>query len=304
MTATAIATPPTATPAPVALTRRYRSKWTHRRVMLRVLRYLALLPIVLFAVIPFYWMLVTATTPAAETFSLSPSFWPKAFTLDNFVSVLTSTANPFGQQFLNTVIVSLSATLLAMIFGLSGAYALARLPFKGRGPLGTSVILLQFFPGVLLVIPLFVVLSRLGLTNSLLGLSIAYTTLTLPFMIWILRGYLQSLPVEIEEAARIDGCSYIGVVLRVVIPTIAPALAVVATLAFVSAWNEYLLALVLVNDPNMQVLGVGLTSFASEYTTDFPGLFSMATFTTLPVVLVFLVFQKGLVGGLSAGAVK
>lgn len=301
---TSTKTPPNATVATTESPRRYRSRWPRRRVTLRVLRYVALLPIVLFAVIPFYWMLVSAITPASDTFSIKPSLWPKAFTLDNFVSVLTSTTNPFVQQFLNTVIVSLAATVLAMILGLSGAYALARLPFKGRSALGTGVILLQFFPGVLLVIPLFVVLSRLGLTNSLVGLAIAYTTLTLPFTIWILRGYLQSLPVEIEQAARVDGCSSIGVVVRVVIPTMAPALAVVATLAFVSAWNEYLLALVLVNNPNMQVLGVGLTSFASQYTTDFPGLFAMATLTTLPVVLVFLIFQKALVGGLSAGAVK
>jgi ABC-type glycerol-3-phosphate transport system permease component len=249
-------------------------------------------------------MLCTAATPTADAFSLSPSLWPTVLTFDNFVRVVSSTTNPFVQQFLNTVLVSLAATALAMIFGLSGAYALARLSFRGRGTLGTGIILLQFFPGVLLVIPLFVVLSRLGLTNSLVGLAIAYTTLTLPFTIWILRGYLQSLPVEIEDAARVDGCSYIGVIVRIVIPTIAPALAVVATLAFVSSWNEYLLALVLVNKPGMQLLGVGLTSFASQYGTDFPGLFAMATLTTIPVVLVFLVFQRSLVGGLSAGAIK
>jgi len=288
----------------LAFVPRYRSRWNAKRVVARVLRYLALLPIVIFAVLPFYWMLCTAATPTADAFSLSPSLWPTVLTFDNFVRVVSSTTNPFVQQFLNTVLVSLAATALAMIFGLSGAYALARLSFRGRGTLGTGIILLQFFPGVLLVIPLFVVLSRLGLTNSLVGLAIAYTTLTLPFTIWILRGYLQSLPVEIEDAARVDGCSYIGVIVRIVIPTIAPALAVVATLAFVSSWNEYLLALVLVNKPGMQLLGVGLTSFASQYGTDFPGLFAMATLTTIPVVLVFLVFQRSLVGGLSAGAIK
>jgi len=291
------------TDSSMAATQRRRSRGRRRGVTYG-LRYLALLPIVLFGILPFYWMLRTAFTPRGEAFSTSPSLLPHSLTVDNFVRVLTSTTNPFVQQFVNTVVVSLIATLLALIIGLTGAYALARLPFRGRGSIGTGLILMQFFPPVLLAIPLFVVLSRLGLSNSLGGLSIAYTTLTLPFTIWILRGYLQSLPVEIEDAARVDGCSYLGVLMRVVLPTIAPALAVVATLAFVNSWNEYLLALVLVNDPGKQVLGIGLTSYVSQFGTDYPGLFAMAAMTTIPVVLVFLIFQRALVGGLSAGAVK
>lgn len=275
-----------------------------RRGTLVGLRYLALLPILIFSILPFFWMLRTAFTPPADTFSTSPTLVPHAVTVQNFVRVLTSATNPFPRQFLNTVVVSLLATVFAIILGLSGAYALGRMSFRGRGTLGVSVILVQFFPHVLLAIPLFVVLSKLGLTDSLAGLVIAYTMLTLPFTIWVLRGYLQSLPVEIEDAARVDGCSYVGVLIRIVIPTIAPALAVVATLAFVNSWNEYLLALVLVNNPRNQVLGIGLTSYVTQYSSDYPGLFAMATIATVPVVLVFLIFQRALVGGLSAGAVK
>jgi len=282
---------------------RRRSRRTRRGVIL-ALRYLALLPILLFAIIPFWWLLRTAITPQRDAFSTHPTLLPHSFTMANFVRVVNNPVNPFVQQFVNTVIVALAATLLSLIIGLTGAYALGRLRFRGRQTLGVSVIMVQFFPHILLAIPLFIVLSRLGLTDSLAGLIIAYTTLTLPFTIWVLRGYLQALPVEIEDAARVDGCSYLGVIVRIVIPTIAPALAVVATLAFVSAWNEYLLALVLVNNPNRQVLGIGLTSYVTQYTTDYPGLFAMATLTTLPVVLVFLIFQRALVGGLAAGAVK
>jgi N,N'-diacetylchitobiose transport system permease protein len=296
----------TIAPAAKAITQTsvVRKRRNGRRAVGYTLRYLALLPIIVFSIGPFFWMLRTAFTPASETFSLTPSFLPQHITFDNFVRVVTSATNPFVQQFGNTFIVAISATFLALVIGLTGAYALARLSFRGRGPLAMGMILVQFFPPVLLVIPLFVVLSHIGLSNSLVGLIIAFTTLTLPFTIWILRGYLLSLPVEIEDAARVDGCSYLGVLFRVVLPAVAPALAVVATLSFINSWNEYLLALVLVNDPDKQVLGIGLTSFASQFATDFPGLFAMAVITTLPVLIVFLVFQRAIVGGLSTGAVK
>lgn len=291
------------TPRDLSDRARRRARRT-RRATGFALRYLALLPILVFALFPFYWMVRTAVASRTDAFSLDPSILPTSFTLSSFVRVTTNPINPFVTQLINTVIVSLSATLLAMIVGLSGSYALARLRFRGREGLGASVILVQFFPGVLLAIPLYIVLSHLGLSNSIAGLAIAYTTLTLPFTVWILRGYMQSLPVEIEDAARVDGCSYVGLLIRIVVPTIAPALAVVATLAFVNSWNEYLLALILINDADKQVIGVALTTFVTEYGSDYPGLFAMATLVSVPVVLVFLIFQKALIGGLAAGAVK
>ena len=132
----------------------------------------------------------------------------------------------------------------------------------------------------------------------------AYSTVTLPFVVWLLRGYFLSIPHELEDAARIDGCSYLGVLFRIVFPIAAPGIAASATLAFVHAWNEFQFAYVLINDTEKRVLAVGLSSYVEQFTTDYSGLFAMATLTTLPVVIVFMVFQRYLVGGLAAGAVK
>lgn len=143
------------------------------------LRFILIIPIAVFAITPFLWMIRTALTNQADTFTTTPSLWPTNITFDNFIRVLTdSDNNPFGQQFLNTLLIALGASLLAVVVGLSGAFALARIPFKGRSSIGIGIIMVQFFPPVLLAIPLFLVLSNLGISNSLIGLIIAYTALT------------------------------------------------------------------------------------------------------------------------------
>lgn len=253
---------------------------------------------------PFIWMLRTALTPQMEAFSLTPTILPATWTLENFQRVLTSPTIPFLTQFRNSLIVSVGTTALVIVAGTWGAYALARFRFRGRNAFGISLLLIQLFPGILLIIPLFVVLANLHLTNSLFGLILSYSTLQLPFAVWLLRGYFISLPHEVEDAARVDGSGYLGVLFRIVLPTAAPGIAAAATLAFVSSWNEFLFAYVLINDADKRVLAVGLSSYIDQFLTDYSGLFAMATLTTLPVVIVFMLFQRYLVGGLAAGAVK
>ena len=157
--------------------------------------------------------------------------------------MIVSPTLPFGRYFLNSALVSLGTTALVLVAGSWGAYALARLEFKGRRTFGISLLLIQLFPAVLLVIPLFVVFAQVGLVNNLLGLVVAYTTFNLPFVTWLLRGYFLSIPRELEDAARIDGCSYLGVLFRIVLPMAAPGLAAVATLAFVQLLERVLLRL-------------------------------------------------------------
>lgn len=256
------------------------------------------------ALFPFLWMLRTALAPAKESFALRPKVIPSALTLDNLVRVITSPQVPFLKYFQNSVVVSVGTTLLVLIVGAWGAYALARLKFRGQRAFGVSLLLIQMFPGILLIIPLYVILAKLGMINNFVGLAVAYTTLNLPFVVWLLRGYFLSIPSEIEDAARIDGCTYFGVLWRVVLPLAAPGLAAVATLAFVNSWNEFLIAYVLINDDGQKVLSIGLASYVDQFTTDYSGLFAMATLTTLPVVIVFMVFQRYLVGGLTNGSVK
>ncbi|WP_433236096.1 carbohydrate ABC transporter permease [Actinomadura nitritigenes] len=275
-----------------------------RRSVLKIFRWAAILLLLAFALAPFLWMIRTALSPKGEAYQAHPGLLPSHVTLGNFQRVVTSSTNPFARQFLNTLLVSTLTAVLSLVLGLSGAYALARMRFRGRTASSVLILLIQLFPPVLLAIPLFVVLNRLHLSDSLIGLVIAYSTINVPFTVWVLRGYLESLPADMENAARVDGCTTFGVLYRIVVPVMTPALAAVGVLAFVNAWNEYLLALVLVNDPDKQVLGVGLTSYVSQFATDLPGLFAMATLTSLPVVLLFLFLQRRLVSGLSAGAVK
>lgn len=292
-----------ANPAP-PVPRNLRQRRRILRLTWIVVSYLIILFFAVIALFPFFWMVRTALAPVKDSFSLRPKLWPSQLTLDNIIQVITSPNVPFGRYFQNSIIVSVSTTILVIIVGSWGAYALARLNFKGRRTFGASLLLIQMFPGVLLIIPLYVILTRLGLTNNFLGLTIAYTTINLPFVVWLLRGYFLSIPGELEDAARIDGCTYFGALWRIVLPLAAPGLAAVATLAFVNSWNEFLIAYVLINDDSQKVLSIGMASYIDQFTTDYSGLFAMATLTTLPVVLVFMVFQRYLVGGLTAGSVK
>ena len=256
------------------------------------------------AVFPFLWMLRTAVTPAADAFSLTPSLVPTRLTAAHLIRVVTAPNVPFVRYFLNSCLVAFSTTALVVVLGSWGAYALARLDFRGKRTFGFALLLIQMFPGVLMIIPLFVVFSRLGLVDNFLGLVVAYTTGSLPFVVWLLRGYFLSIPRELEDAARIDGATYLGTLFRIVIPLAAPGLAAVATLAFVHAWNEFFFAYVLISDEQKKVLSIGLASYVEQFTTDYGGLFAMASLTTLPVVALFMVFQRYLVGGLTTGSVK
>ena len=253
---------------------------------------------------PFLWMLRTAFTPQRETFSLNPTIIPDTWTLSNFERVITSPNIPFVTMFWNSVIVSFGTTALVIVAGTWGAYALARFSFKGSNAFSLTLLMIQLFPGVLLIIPLFVVLARVNLTDSLIGLILSYSTLQLPFAVWLLRGYFVSLPREVEDAARVDGSGHLGVLFKIVLPTAMPGIAAAATLAFVSSWNEFLFAYVLINSASKRVLAVGLSAYIDQFSIDFPGLFAMASLTTIPIVLVFMFFQRYLVGGLASGAVK
>lgn len=265
---------------------------------------LLILAFVVVALFPFIWMLRTAFTPNGDAFSLTPSLLPTRFTFENLTRVVTSPNVPFVRYFLNSCLVAFSTTSLVVLLGSWGAYALARLSFRGRRTFGLSLLFIQMFPGILMIIPLFIIFTKLGLVNSFLGLIVAYTAGSLPFTVWILRGYFLSIPREMEDSARIDGCTYLGTLFRIVLPLSAPGLAAVATLAFVHAWNEFFFAYVLIDNDTKYVLSIGLATYVQQFTTDYGGLFAMASLTTLPVVAIFLVFQRYLVGGLTTGSIK
>ncbi|MHB8618617.1 MAG: carbohydrate ABC transporter permease [Chloroflexota bacterium] len=265
--------------------------------------YVAVAVLATVALFPFFWMLRTALTPVAHAYSLHPTLWPRSLTWNNFSRVLTSPTIPFGTYFRNSLIVSTAATVLVILAGSWGAYALARLDFRGKNTFGIALLLIQMFPPVVLVIPLFVVLAKVHLVNSYSGLVLALVTINLPFAAWLLRGYFLGLPKEMEDAARIDGCGTFGVLFRIALPLAAPGVAAVATLAMVNSWNDFLFAFVLINSDAKKVLATGLASYGQS-NNDYTALFAMATLTTIPIVALFMIFQRYLVGGLTAGSVK
>ena len=273
-----------------------------RRAWLRYgLIYGAVALVLIGLLFPFYWMIVSAFQTESAAFSTHPQLWPGHFTLENF-SRVTGRSN-FLTYFQNSIIVSVSTTIVVVILACFGAYALARLHFKGRNAFGITLLLLQMFPAVLLVIPLFIMLTQLKLVNTYAGLILAYITGALPFTTWLLRGYFLSIPDSLEDSARIDGCTRIGALFRVVLPLAAPGLAAAAIFAFVLSWNEFLLAFILVDKDAFRTLSVGMSAYIDEFMIDYTGLMAMAVVISTPVIAIFMFLQKYLIGGLTAGAV-
>ncbi len=252
--------------------------------------------------LPFYWMALSSTKTFSELFALPPRLWPRYPTLVAYRDVL------FTQGFLrylaNSLVVAGTTVALDLAIAAPGAYALARLRFRGRRWTSMVLGLIYLVPPILLVVPLFVLLTRLGLRDSLAGLVVAYLAQTLPVSLYMLANYFRALPPELEEAARVDGCSRAGVLVRVVLPLSAPALTGVGVYTFLIAWNEFLLAYILLDSPERFTLAKGLYHLFSSYHTAWDRVMAASVLMTAPVLALFLVFQRRLVAGLTAGGVK
>ncbi len=260
---------------------------------------LVLLIVVLF---PFYWMTVTALKSEVQMRSLASMFWPDPIVWDNFRHLLAQT--DFVAWFKNSVLVAVTSTLLATAIGTIGAYSLARLRFLGRAFMSSAVLITYLVPPSILFIPLYAQIRNLGLADSLAGLIAAYPSFTVPFVTWLLMGYFESIPEELEEAAMIDGATRFGAFARVVLPLAAPGVLAAGLYAFTQAWNEFLYALVFITDVKLRTLPVGLSSFITGDVYGWGFLMAGAVLTTLPVIAAYIYLQKYMVEGLTAGSVK
>jgi multiple sugar transport system permease protein len=256
----------------------------------------------LLVLFPFYWMTITSFKNEDQMRSLSSMFWPSPVVLDNYQQLLGKTE--FVAWFSNSIIVAVSSTLLATAVGTIGAYAIARLRFLGRGFMASATLITYLVPPSILFIPLYAQIRNLGLANSLAGLIAAYPSFTVPFVTWLLMGYFESIPEELEESAMIDGATRFGAFWRVVLPLSAPGLLAAALYAFTQAWNEFLYALVFITDARQRTLPVGLASFITGDVYGWGYLMSGAVLTTLPVIAAYVYLQKYMVEGLTAGSVK
>ena len=251
---------------------------------------------------PFYWMTITSFKSEDQMRSLVSMFWPKPFAIENYEQLLAKTE--FTSWYKNSVFVAISSTLLATGVGTIGAYALARLRFLGRGFMASATLITYLVPPSILFIPLYAQMRNLGLANSLSGLIAAYPSFTVPFVTWLLMGYFESIPEELEEAAMIDGATRFGAFYRIVLPLSAPGVLAAGLYAFTQAWNEFLYALVFITDGRLRTLPVGLASFITGDVYGWGYLMAGAVLTTLPVIAVYIYLQKYMVEGLTAGSVK
>lgn len=277
-----------------------RSARSQKRRQRRRDRFMLFAPLtlyVIFTVVPFYWMLLFALRPAGSS-SLLP--WP--ITFEHFETVWVGAG--FGVYFKNSVLVAITSLVLTTAVALLGGYAIARYKFRGKGLFMVIMLCTQFIPGAMMLIPLFDIFRTVGLINSLASLIVADTVFQLPLSIILMYGFVRNIPMELEEAAWMDGCSRVRGFLAIMLPLMRPAIVAVGSFAFINAWNNFLFALMFLNVQDRFTVPVGLSYMLGEFSVDFGALAAGGVVAALPVVLVFAYVQKFLVQGLSAGAVK
>jgi N,N'-diacetylchitobiose transport system permease protein len=261
----------------------------------------AVLVALLFA-FPTYWMVTSGLKPRGQVLSTGFDLVPSSVTLQNFVTAWTK---PYFLDALgNSLVVSLTAVAASLVVGLLAAVAMARLRFRGRRGFVLLMLVAQMAPFEALLIPMYLMMRDLDLLNQLPALILIYFAVTLPFCAWTLRGFVNGIPVELEEAAMVDGCGRWGAFRRVTLPLLGPGLVSTSVFAFITAWNEFLYALVLMRDAGRQTLPVWLSSFTSVFGTDWGGAMAASTLFTVPVLVFFLIVQRKMVTGVTAGAVK
>lgn len=256
---------------------------------------------------PVLWVVKMALSPT-QSLSLSINPFPETVTFDHFRDVLFSHDSQgrwlFGRQLLASIVVSGATTLVGLSLAVTAAYALSRFRFPGKDAGMQTLLVTQMFPATLMLVPLYRLLQTLGLLDSWGGLVLVYSTSSLPFCVWMLKGYFDTIPRELEEAAVMDGASPWQVFTRVVLPLARPALAVTALFSFMTAWNEFILAATLINDAARFTLPVALQQYVGEWKTEWGHFAAGALIVSAPVMALFFALQKFLVGGLTAGAVK
>jgi len=276
---------------------------TGRRTLL--LRFVAvelpLLAILAFAIGPYVWMVLTSLRPDSDLAAFPLSYAPSAVTLEHYRALLAHTS--FAGNLLNSLIVACGAVIVGLCASVPAAYGFSRFRFRGRRLLMTQFLVINMFPVVLLIIPLFVVMRSLGLLDTFIGVVAGHSTFSIPFAVWMLTSYLNAIPRDLDEAAALDGATRLQTIRLVLLPLVAPGLLTTAIYIFVTSWNEYLFAMMLSGD-HVRTVTVALQLFVGEFTVQWGLLTAGGTLVALPVTLLFLIVQRRLVSGLTSGAVK
>lgn len=268
-----------------------------------MLTYAVLIVFSIYCLFPFLWMLATSLKPDVEIRTVNPTFWISEPTWKHFDNVLNGSA--FLTFFKNSVFIAVVTTGASLIISIFAGYALSRfVRFRGVKLFGIAMLLSQMIPGVLLLIPLYLVMKNLSLINTYASLILAYTTFTVPLCTFMMKGFFDSIPYEMEESAEIDGCSRVGIIFRILLPVSLPSLVATSLFAFLNAWNEFMFGFVFINDEAHRTLTPGISLFKGLYQTDWGSMMAASVMSVLPVVIIFVFLQKFLVEGMTAGAVK
>ncbi|MET8680590.1 carbohydrate ABC transporter permease [Streptomyces sp. NPDC004647] len=263
-----------------------------------------LLGLLAFAVMafPVYWLVKGAVSPRGDLYSYDLRLWPSEFTLEGF---RTAVGTPtFWDNLRASVVVGLCTVVIAIAIGLLAAYAIARFGFYGRKGLMVALLAVQMVPQTALIIPLYIQLNAFDGVDQLWGVILVYMSFILPYTVWMLRGFIVNIPKELEESAMVDGCTRMGAFRKVVFPLVAPGLVATSIYALIQAWNEYVLAYVLLSSNDKQTLPIWLVGFATSRGVDYGAQMAGATLIALPVVIFFLIVQRKVAAGLTSGAVK
>jgi len=293
----------TATPARVISRKRVAS--APKRVLSTVLS-TAAVGIFILSVFPVYWMVQTSFQPTSDIISSRVQFWPENFTLRNYNTVLfDTTRSEFLPALGNSLMVTSIVVVVALVFAFLASLAVTRFRFKSRKGFILAILIVQMIPGEAMIVATYRLLDGWSLLNTIAGLSIVYIATVLPFTIWTLRGFVDGVPVDLEEAGMIDGLSRAGAFWKITFPLLAPGLVATGVFAFIQAWNEFLLALVVNSRPEMMTLPVWLRTFQiANGTTNWGGIMAGSTLMAIPVIIFFLIVQGRMSSGLVSGAVK
>jgi trehalose/maltose transport system permease protein len=264
--------------------------------------YFAVLVIIVVSVFPFYYALLTSFKQGSDLFRIT--YWPESFSLANYISVLG--VGSFPRNLLNSVFVASLTVILALFLAITASFALARVRFRGRGLLLMTILAVSMFPQIAVLAGLFELIRFIGIYNTPWALIFSYTIFTLPFTVWVLTTFMRDLPVEIEEAAIVDGANPWVIITRVFLPLMWPALVTTGLLAFIGAWNEFLFALTFTisNDTRTVPVAIALLSGGSQYEVPWGAIMAASVIVTVPLVVLVLIFQRKIISGLTAGGVK
>jgi multiple sugar transport system permease protein len=251
---------------------------------------------------PFLWIILTSIKPSKEIITLELQFFPTKATFEHYRSVFSTL--PFFRYITNSLIVALGSSILSLIIATTAAYSVSRFRFKGRSFTMLLFLTLNMFPVVLLLIPLYVIFLKLGILDTYISLVIAYSTYSIPFSCWMLTGFFNSIPNELEESAMVDGCTHGGAFIRIILPLATSALVATLIYIFIYAWNEFLFAVTFTRSVETRTLPVGLSTLIGQHVLNWGLLAAGGVISSIPVIILFMFIQKSMVAGLTAGAVK